>query len=48
MTNLQAGSTGLLQHLDGHKLNATLPLDIQATAFQRKVWSYTSKPSPAA
>src|SRR5207244_12085784 len=24
----------------GQKLNASLPLDIQATAFQRRVWTY--------
>jgi AraC family transcriptional regulator of adaptative response/methylated-DNA-[protein]-cysteine methyltransferase len=30
----------LLRHIAGQKLNAMLPLDIQATAFQRKVWSY--------
>jgi AraC family transcriptional regulator of adaptative response/methylated-DNA-[protein]-cysteine methyltransferase len=26
--------------LRGQKLNAALPLDIQATAFQRRVWEY--------
>jgi AraC family transcriptional regulator of adaptative response/methylated-DNA-[protein]-cysteine methyltransferase len=30
----------LLRHLRGQKLTAALPLDIQATAFQRKVWAY--------
>ena len=30
----------LLHHLRGHKLNSALPLDIQATAFQRKVWTH--------
>ena len=30
----------LLRQMRGHKLNSSLPLDIQATAFQRKVWSY--------
>jgi AraC family transcriptional regulator of adaptative response/methylated-DNA-[protein]-cysteine methyltransferase len=30
----------LLNHLRGEKLNAALPLDIQATAFQRRVWEY--------
>jgi AraC family transcriptional regulator of adaptative response/methylated-DNA-[protein]-cysteine methyltransferase len=30
----------LLRQMREHKLNATLPLDIQATAFQRKVWTY--------
>jgi AraC family transcriptional regulator, regulatory protein of adaptative response / methylated-DNA-[protein]-cysteine methyltransferase len=30
----------LLRHLQGDKLNSALPLDIQATAFQRKVWEH--------
>ena len=30
----------LLRQMRGQKLNATLPLDIQATAFQRRVWAY--------
>lgn len=30
----------LLGQMRGQRLNSTLPLDIQATAFQRKVWSY--------
>jgi AraC family transcriptional regulator, regulatory protein of adaptative response / methylated-DNA-[protein]-cysteine methyltransferase len=30
----------LLAKLRGQNLNAALPLDIQATAFQRRVWSY--------
>jgi AraC family transcriptional regulator, regulatory protein of adaptative response / methylated-DNA-[protein]-cysteine methyltransferase len=30
----------LLAQMQGQKLNSALPLDIQATAFQRKVWSY--------
>src|SRR5438874_7433046 len=30
----------LLRHMRGQKLNASLPLDIQATAFQRRVWMY--------
>ena len=32
--------TQLLHHLRGEKLNRSLPLDIQATAFQRKVWAH--------
>jgi len=28
----------VLSQLSGHKLNRSLPLDIQATAFQRRVW----------
>ena len=30
----------LLRQMRGQKLNTALPLDIQATAFQRRVWSY--------
>jgi AraC family transcriptional regulator of adaptative response/methylated-DNA-[protein]-cysteine methyltransferase len=30
----------LLRQMKGQKLNSQLPLDIQATAFQRKVWTY--------
>jgi AraC family transcriptional regulator, regulatory protein of adaptative response / methylated-DNA-[protein]-cysteine methyltransferase len=30
----------LLRQMRGRKLNANLPLDIQATAFQRRVWTY--------
>jgi len=30
----------LLARLRGQKLNSALPLDIQATAFQRRVWEY--------
>src|SRR6184192_4160552 len=30
----------LLSHMRGEKLNPSLPLDIQATAFQRRVWTY--------
>jgi AraC family transcriptional regulator of adaptative response/methylated-DNA-[protein]-cysteine methyltransferase len=30
----------LMRQMRGHKLSSTLPLDIQATAFQRKVWTY--------
>jgi len=30
----------LLQQMKGHKVNPSLPLDIRATAFQRRVWAY--------
>lgn len=33
----------LLRQLRGKNLNSSLPLDIQATAFQRSVWSYLQK-----
>jgi AraC family transcriptional regulator of adaptative response/methylated-DNA-[protein]-cysteine methyltransferase len=31
---------GLIEKMTGRELNATLPLDIRATAFQRRVWTY--------
>jgi AraC family transcriptional regulator of adaptative response/methylated-DNA-[protein]-cysteine methyltransferase len=37
---MQAWKKDLLRQMRGQKLNTALPLDIQATAFQRKVWSY--------
>jgi AraC family transcriptional regulator, regulatory protein of adaptative response / methylated-DNA-[protein]-cysteine methyltransferase len=33
----------LLEQMQGQKLHPEIPLDIQATAFQRKVWSYLQK-----
>jgi AraC family transcriptional regulator, regulatory protein of adaptative response / methylated-DNA-[protein]-cysteine methyltransferase len=30
----------VLSHMSGQKVSSSLPLDIQATAFQRRVWSY--------
>jgi len=33
----------LLQQMRGKRLNSALPLDIQATAFQRRVWAYLQK-----
>jgi len=33
----------LLQQMRGQHPNSALPLDIQATAFQRRVWSYLQK-----
>lgn len=38
--SLRAWKQALLDRLRGHKLNSALPLDIQATAFQRRVWEY--------
>ncbi len=38
--SLRAWKQILLQRLHGQKLNTALPLDIQATAFQRRVWEY--------
>jgi len=37
---LQAWTQLLLKQMKGQKLNSSLPLDIRATAFQRRVWSY--------
>jgi AraC family transcriptional regulator of adaptative response/methylated-DNA-[protein]-cysteine methyltransferase len=37
---LRAWEKDLLRHMQGHKQATSLPLDIQATAFQRKVWTY--------
>ena len=37
---MSAWKEKLLQHMRGKNLNSTLPLDIQATAFQRRVWSF--------
>jgi AraC family transcriptional regulator, regulatory protein of adaptative response / methylated-DNA-[protein]-cysteine methyltransferase len=30
----------LLKHMQGRELDSALPLDIRATAFQRRVWAY--------
>ncbi len=37
---LQAWIEVLLARMTGRELNAALPLDIRATAFQRRVWTY--------
>jgi AraC family transcriptional regulator, regulatory protein of adaptative response / methylated-DNA-[protein]-cysteine methyltransferase len=37
---LQAWVAVLLDKMTGRELNADLPLDIRATAFQRRVWTY--------
>jgi AraC family transcriptional regulator, regulatory protein of adaptative response / methylated-DNA-[protein]-cysteine methyltransferase len=37
---LQSWVSALLQHMRGKNLNSSLPLDIRATAFQRRVWAY--------
>jgi AraC family transcriptional regulator of adaptative response/methylated-DNA-[protein]-cysteine methyltransferase len=37
---LQQWTEALLHQMAGHKVNSALPLDIQATAFQRRVWAY--------
>jgi len=37
---MQNWKESLLRQMRGENLHSTLPLDIQATAFQRRVWSY--------
>jgi AraC family transcriptional regulator of adaptative response/methylated-DNA-[protein]-cysteine methyltransferase len=37
---LQSWIEALLARMSGQELNAALPLDIRATAFQRRVWTY--------
>ena len=37
---LRAWVEALLSKMTGRELNAALPLDIRATAFQRRVWTY--------
>jgi AraC family transcriptional regulator of adaptative response/methylated-DNA-[protein]-cysteine methyltransferase len=37
---LRAWIKALLARMSGRELNAALPLDIRATAFQRRVWTY--------
>jgi len=37
---MQAWKQHLLRQIQGQRLNSSLPLDIQATAFQRRVWTY--------
>src|SRR5258706_3244736 len=37
---LKSWVSALLNSMHGRKLNSSLPLDIRATAFQRRVWTY--------
>ena len=37
---MRSWTNTVLSQISGHKLNRALPLDIQATAFQRRVWSH--------
>ena len=39
-TGLQSWIESLLSRMTGRELNSALPLDIRATAFQRRVWTY--------
>jgi len=38
--SLKTWVNALLLHMQGRELDSKLPLDIQATAFQRRVWAY--------
>jgi AraC family transcriptional regulator of adaptative response/methylated-DNA-[protein]-cysteine methyltransferase len=38
--SMRTWTNTVLSQLSGHKLNRSLPLDIQATAFQRRVWAH--------
>jgi AraC family transcriptional regulator, regulatory protein of adaptative response / methylated-DNA-[protein]-cysteine methyltransferase len=37
---LRSWAVALLKHMRGRELDSSLPLDIRATAFQRRVWTY--------
>jgi AraC family transcriptional regulator, regulatory protein of adaptative response / methylated-DNA-[protein]-cysteine methyltransferase len=37
---LRSSAVTLLQHMRGEEQNSALPLDIRATAFQRRVWAH--------
>jgi AraC family transcriptional regulator, regulatory protein of adaptative response / methylated-DNA-[protein]-cysteine methyltransferase len=37
---LEPWKQNVLHQIQGERLNSSLPLDIQATAFQRRVWTY--------
>jgi len=39
-SGLQSWVVALLHHMRGKHLDSSLPLDIRATAFQRRVWTY--------
>jgi AraC family transcriptional regulator of adaptative response/methylated-DNA-[protein]-cysteine methyltransferase len=38
--SMRPWTTAVLDQIAGHNLNRALPLDIQATAFQRRVWTH--------
>lgn len=38
--SMRSWTQTLLSQISGHKLSRALPLDIQATAFQRRVWAH--------
>src|SRR5213596_1328198 len=43
---MQAWRNDLLRQIRGQELSSMLPLDIQATAFQRRVWTYLQSIPP--
>src|SRR5882762_3845997 len=45
---MQAWRNDLLRQMRGQELSSMLPLDIQATAFQRRVWTYLQSIPPGA
>src|SRR5436190_193894 len=45
---MQAWRNDLLRQMRGQELSSALPLDIQATAFQRRVWTYLQSIPPGA
>jgi len=38
--SMRSWTNTVLRQVSGHKTNRSLPLDIQATAFQRRVWDH--------
>jgi AraC family transcriptional regulator, regulatory protein of adaptative response / methylated-DNA-[protein]-cysteine methyltransferase len=38
--SMRAWTETVLSQISGHKMNRSLPLDIQATAFQKRVWTH--------
>lgn len=38
--SMRSWTNTVLSQISGHKLNRSLPLDIQATAFQKRVWTH--------
>ena len=45
---MQQWRNDLLRQMRGQELSSMLPLDIQATAFQRRVWTYLQSIPPGA
>jgi AraC family transcriptional regulator of adaptative response/methylated-DNA-[protein]-cysteine methyltransferase len=45
-SGMQTWKSDLMRQMRGQELNSMLPLDIQATAFQRRVWAYLQSIPP--